>query len=506
MEWLGWIIAGLLGVVLGILAWRQRRVALSFIQERARIERRSRSDAASIRKQAVEAAEQLRADAERALEQAKEWAHEAGADIDRRREELEASIATQRAELREQRSAQERQEERLNEKEDRLAAEAEGLATRSELLEQQRTDLRKQREELAAEQGRVQMELERVAGLTANAAQAEVMAEAARQARLSAATLARDIEETAKKEADQRARAIVVTAIQRCAAEQTSESVVSSVDLPGDEMKGRIIGREGRNIRAFEQITGVNVMVDDTPETVLLSCFDPVRREAARLTLMDLVADGRIHPARIEEVHARSIRVLDERIRAVGNEALLEVGIADLHPELIPVVGSLAYRTSFGQNVLLHDIGKALTHESEGPHAIIGADLLRRHGEHPDVVHAVEAHHNEVEPRTVEAILTQAADAISGSRPGARRESLEAYVERMQHLESIAMAHEGVTRAYARQAGREVRIMVAPEVVDDAMSRVLAREIAAEVEANLTYPGQIRITVVRESRATELAH
>ena len=292
MEWLGWIIAGLLGVVLGILAWRQRRVALSFIQERARIERRSRSDAASIRKQAVEAAEQLRADAERALEQAKEWAHEAGADIDRRREELEASIATQRAELREQRSAQERQEERLNEKEDRLAAEAEGLATRSELLEQQRTDLRKQREELAAEQGRVQMELERVAGLTANAAQAEVMAEAARQARLSAATLARDIEETAKKEADQRARAIVVTAIQRCAAEQTSESVVSSVDLPGDEMKGRIIGREGRNIRAFEQITGVNVMVDDTPETVLLSCFDPVRREAARLTLMDLVADG----------------------------------------------------------------------------------------------------------------------------------------------------------------------------------------------------------------------
>ena len=535
MEWLGWLIAGLLGVILGILAWRQRRVALSFIQERARIERRSRSDAASIRKQAIEAAEQLRADAARTLEQAKEWVQEAGADIDRRREELDASIAAQRAELREQRSAQERQEERLNEKEDRLAAEAEGLATRSELLERQRADLRKQREELVAEQKRASTELERVAGLTASAAQAELMADVERQARLAAATLARDIEETAKKEADQRARAIVVTAIQRCAAEQTSESVVSSVDLPSDEMKGRVIGREGRNIRVFEQITGVNVMVDDTPETVLLSCFDPVRREAARLTLMDLVADGRIHPARIEEVHARSIRVLDERIRAAGNEALLEVGITDLHPELLPVIGSLAYRTSFGQNVLahlvecahlagvmaaelgldvaqckraafLHDIGKALTHESEGPHAIIGADLLRRHGENPDIVHAVEAHHNEVEPRTVEAILTQAADAISGSRPGARRESLEAYVERMQHLESIAMAHEGVTRAYAMQAGREVRIMVAPEVVDDVMSRVLAREIAAEVEANLTYPGQIRITVVRESRATELAH
>jgi len=535
MEWLGWVIAGLLGIVLTVLTWRQRRAALSFIQEKARIERRSRSDAASIRKQAMEAAEQLRTDAERALEQAQERSREAAADIDRRRDDLEAAIAAQRAELREQRSAQERHEERLHEREDRLAAEAEGLATRAELLEQQRVELRRKREEIAGEQERARIELERVAGLTVSAAHSEVMAEAERQARLAAATLARDIEESARAEADRRARSIVVTAIQRCAAEQTSESVVSSVDLPGDDMKGRIIGREGRNIRAFEQITGVNVMVDDTPETVLLSCFDPVRREAARLTLTDLVADGRIHPARIEEVHARSLRLLDERIKTVGSEALLEVGIADLHPDLLPIIGSLAYRTSFGQNVLahliecahlagvmaaelgldvaqckraafLHDIGKALTHESEGPHAIVGADLLRRHGENPDIVHAVEAHHNEGEPHTVEAVLTQAADAISGSRPGARRESLEAYVERMQHLESIAMAHEGVTRAYAMQAGREVRIMVAPEIVDDAMSQVLAREIATEVETNLTYPGQIRITVVRESRATELAH
>ncbi|MDO5092669.1 MAG: ribonuclease Y [Propionibacteriaceae bacterium] len=535
MEWLGWIVAGLLGASLAVLAWRQRRVALTFIEERANFERRSRSDAATIRKQAMEAAEQLRSDAERALEQAQERSREASADIERRRADMEAAIATQRAELRDQRSAQERQEERLREKEDRLAAEAAGLATRAELLEQQRKELRQGRERLATAEAEVQAERERVAGLSVAAAHAEVLAEAERQARLAAATLARDIEDSAKQEADRRARSIVVTAIQRCAAEQTSESVVSSVDLPGDDMKGRIIGREGRNIRAFEQITGVNVLVDDTPETVLLSCFDPVRREAARLTLVDLVADGRIHPARIEEVHARSLRILDERIRSIGGEALHEVGITDLHPDLIPIVGALAYRTSYGQNVLahliecahlagvmaaelgldiiqckraafLHDIGKALTHEAEGPHALVGADLLRRHGEHPDIVHAVEAHHNEVEPRTVEAVLTQAADAISGSRPGARRESLEAYVERMQHLESIATAHEGVIRAYAMQAGREVRIMVSPEEVDDAASHVLAREIAAEVEANLTYPGQIRITVVRESRAVELAH
>ena len=535
MEWLGWIVAGLLGVILVAVTWRQRRVALAFIEERTNFERRSRSDAATIRQQAMEAAEQLRADAERALEQAQERARVSNADIERRRSDMEAGIAAQRAELRDQRSAQERRDERLHEKEDRLLAEAAGLATRAELLEQQRKDLRQGRERLVAEQEEVRAERERIAGLSVAAARAELLAEAERQARISAATLARDIEDAARQDAERRARSIIVTAIQRCAAEQTSESVVSGVDLPGDEMKGRIIGREGRNIRAFEQITGVNVLVDDTPETVLLSCFDPVRREAARLTLVDLVADGRIHPARIEEVHARNLRLLDGRIHAAGEEALLGVGITDLHPDLVPILGSLAYRTSFGQNVLahlvecahlagvmaaelgldvtqckraafLHDIGKALTHETEGPHALVGADLLRRHGEHPDIVHAVEAHHNEVEPRTVEAVLTQIADAISGSRPGARRESLEAYVERMQHLESIATAHRGVIRAYAMQAGREVRIMVSPEEIDDAASHVLAREIAGEVEASLTYPGQIRITVVRESRATALAH
>lgn len=535
MAWIAWTLVGLLAIALVLVVGWQSRSTHRLIEERDRAERRSRSHVDDLRRQATEAAEQVRADAQRILGQAEEHANQAAAELDKRREELEAGIAAQRAELREQRAAQNRQEERLHEREDRLSAEAEGLATRAELLEQQRRELRQQREQLVQQQAQLTAELERIAGLSLNQAHAEVLAQAERQARLEAATLARDIEESARRQAEDRARNIVVSAIQRCAADQTSESVVTSVDLPGDDMKGRIIGREGRNIRAFEQITGVNVMVDDTPETVLLSCFDPVRREAARLTLVDLVTDGRIHPARIEEVHERNLRMLDEKIRHTGEQALLEVGITDLHEDLVPVVGALAYRTSFGQNVLahltecahlagvmaaelgldvaqckraafLHDIGKALSHETEGPHALIGADLLRRHGEDEDIVHAVEAHHNEVQPRTVEAILTQAADAISGSRPGARRESLEAYVERMQNLESIALAHPGVTRAYAMQAGREVRIMVAPEVIDDQASHVLAKEVAAEVERNLTYPGQIRITVVRESRATVLAH
>ncbi len=299
-------------------------------------------------------------------------------------------------------------------------------------------------------------------------------------------------------------------------------------------MKGRIIGREGRNIRAFEQVTGVNVMIDDTPESVLLSCFDPVRRETARMTLTELVKDGRIHPARIEEVHERSKNQIEQQCLRAAEDALAEVGISDLHPALVPILGTLRYRTSYGQNVLkhlvesahiaglmaaelgldiaqcrrsafLHDIGKALTHEVEGSHAIVGAELARRYGEHPDVVHAIEAHHNEVEVRTVEAVLTQAADAISGARPGARRESIEAYVQRLERLEQIARSREGVDKVFAMQAGREIRVMVAPEVVDDIEAQVLARDIAKQIEEELTYPGQIRVTVVRESRATETA-
>lgn len=422
--------------------------------------------------------------------------------------------------LRVRREAADRREEILAEREHRLNQTLEDLIRREAGL-------------VAAETERVEA-LSAIAGLSPEDARAELMAHVERDARLHAAQLTREIESEAKRSADAVARRIIVTSIQRLAAEQTTESVVAAVPLPGDEMKGRIIGREGRNIRAFEQITGVNVLIDDTPESVLLSCFDPVRRETARITLTELVADGRIHPARIEEVHERSQRRVEELCIRAAEDALIEMGITDLAPGLLPILGALQYRTSYGQNVLrhliecghiaallaaelgldvevcrraafLHDIGKALTHEAEGSHAKVGADLARRHGEHPDIVHAIEAHHNEVEPRTVEAVLTQAADAISGSRPGARRESLEIYVKRLQRLEDIAKEHAGVDKVFAMQAGREIRVMVVPELVNDAESMVIARDIAKRVEEELTYPGNIKVTVVRESRAVALA-
>jgi ribonuclease Y len=376
--------------------------------------------------------------------------------------------------------------------------------------------------------------LERVAGLSADEARAELVAAVETQAKRSAAHSIRAIERQAQEEGETRARAIVTTAVQRIASDQTAESVVTVFHLPGDEMKGRIIGREGRNIRAFEAVTGVNLIIDDTPEAVLLSCFDPVRREVGRLTLEALVLDGRIHPHRIEEVHERSKADVERICQRAAEDALVDVGVTDVHPEIVTLLGRLRFRTSYGQNVLghlvesahlagimaselglsvplmkrcalLHDIGKALTHEVEGSHAIIGADVARRFGESDDVVHAIEAHHNEVEPHTLEAVLTQAADAISGGRPGARRESLESYVKRLERLEEIARAHDGVEKVFAMQAGREVRVMVLPDVVDDIGAQVMARDIAKQVEEELTYPGQIRVTVVRESRATELA-
>jgi len=450
------------------------------------------------------------------------------------RSEAEEESRVRRLELREQRTDLERREQRLADREERLDGDARALDERSRQLDGLKVDLKLQRKNLAEQHGEQQQALQRVAGLTAEEAKGELLAAVEHDAKRQAVLVAREIERRAVREADAKAQAIVVGAIQRLASEQTSESVVSTVHLPGDDMKGRIIGREGRNIRSFEQVTGVNVMIDDTPESVLLSCFDPVRRETARMTLLELVRDGRIHPARIEEVHERSKNQIQEQCLRAAEDALAEVGISDLHPELVRILGTLRYRTSYGQNVLkhlvecahvaglmaaelgldiaqckraafLHDIGKALTHEVEGSHALIGADLARKYGEHPDVVHAIEAHHNEVEVHTVEAVLTQAADAISGSRPGARRESVEAYVQRLEKLEELAAAHEGVDKVFAMQAGREVRVMVCPDVVDDIEAQVLARDIAKQVEEELTYPGQIRITVVRESRATETA-
>ena len=437
-------------------------------------------------------------------------------------------------ELRELRNDLERRELRLADREQRLDTELARIEARAVALDQLKHELDDLGHELDQAGSAHRKELERIAGLTSGQAKQELVVVIENQARREAVLTIRDIEREARAEGDKRARKIVTMAIQRVATEQTSESVVSVMHLPGDEMKGRIIGREGRNIRAFESVTGVNLIIDDTPEAVLLSCFDPVRREVAKLTLERLVADGRIHPQRIEDAYEQGRAEIEQLCARAAEDALVELSINDLHPELTRLLGRLRYRTSYGQNVLkhliesahiagmmaselsldpallrrctlLHDIGKALTHEVEGSHALIGADVARKYGEQDDVVHAIEAHHNEVEVRTVEAVLTQAADAISGGRPGARRESLEMYIKRLERIEQIAAGREGVEKVYAMQAGREIRVMVKPDDVDDIQAQVIARDIAKQVEEELTYPGQIRITVVRESRAIEFA-
>ncbi|GIH77637.1 ribonuclease Y [Planobispora longispora] len=492
-------------------------------QEAAETLRRSEQDAAeALRRSEQDAAAILRRS---------EAAAESAAQM---RKEVEAETQVLKYELKELRSDLERRENRLAEREQRLDEEARRQAERARKLAETETELAARREDLdrLAEERRAV--LERVAGLTSTQARAELVGEIANQAKREAALIVREIESDARKEGEKRATKIITLAVQRMAAEQTAESVVSVLHLPGDEMKGRIIGREGRNIRAFESTTGVNLIIDDTPEAVLLSCFDPVRRETARLTLEKLVLDGRIHPQRIEDAYERSRTEVQELCVRAGEDALVELGITDMHPELVTLLGQLRYRTSYGQNVLghlvesahiagimaaelkldqtllkrctlLHDIGKALTHEVEGSHALIGAEIARRYGEHEDVVHAIEAHHNEVEVRTVEAVLTQAADAISGGRPGARRESLEAYVKRLERLEEIAQSYDGVEKVFAMQAGREIRVMVKPDSVDDIQASVIARDVAKRIEEELTYPGQIRIAVVRESRAIEFA-
>jgi ribonuclease Y len=482
-------------------------------------------EALSVRRAAESDAKALRRDAELA---ASSTALEA-------RRSAEAEASTLKEEVRELRANLERREHRLAEREERLDAEQRRVEQRDRELAELDAGVARKRAELddVAEERR--LILERTAGLNAAEAKAQLVKEIENQGKREAAILLRDLEAQAREEGEQRARRIVTLAIQRIATEQTAESVVSVLHLPTDDMKGRIIGREGRNIRAFESVTGVNLIIDDTPEAVLLSCFDPVRREVGRLTLEKLVLDGRIHPNRIEEVYARSKVEIDQLCVRAGEEALLDVGIADMHPEVIALLGRLRYRTSYGQNVLkhltesahiaammaaelglnvpllkrctvLHDLGKALTHEVEGSHAMVGAEIARKYGECEDVVHAIEAHHNEVEVRTVEAVLTQAADGISGGRPGARRESLESYVKRLARIEEIAAAKPGVEKVFAMQAGREVRVMVLPDQVDDIQAHVLARDIAKQIEEELTYPGQIRITVVRESRAMEIAH
>ena len=489
---------------------------------------------AATTEEAAREAEQIRARAESQAASIVSRAQEAAEQAAQGRREVEDEIRAVKDEIRELRSDLERRENRLADREQRLDKELRRLEDRSAELDERRRELDRRAAGLDRQDEERTAALQRVAGLTAVQAKTELVSSIENQAKREAVLIIRDIEHQARSEGEKRARKVVSLAIQRVATEQTSESVVSVLHLPGDEMKGRIIGREGRNIRAFESVTGVNLIIDDTPEAVLLSCFDPVRREIARLTLERLVLDGRIHPQRIEEAYERGKAEIEQLCVRSGEDALVELGITGMHSELVSLLGRLRYRTSYGQNVLkhlvesahiagmmgselgmdagllkrctvLHDIGKALTHEVEGSHALIGAEIARRYGEPDDVVHAIEAHHNEVEARTVEAVLTQAADAISGGRPGARRESLESYVRRLERLEQIASAHEGVEKVFAMQAGREIRVMVKPDSVDDIQAQVIARDIAKQVEEELTYPGQIRITVVRESRAMEFA-
>ncbi len=390
------------------------------------------------------------------------------------------------------------------------------------------------REEISEQVAQAREALERAAGMSQQDAKDLLIRSVEEEAKRDALALVRDFEARAREEAERRARKIVVTAIQRLGAEAAQESSTSVVQLPSEDMKGRIIGREGRNIRHFEQVTGANLIVDDTPDTVILSCFDPVRREAARMTLESLISDGRIHPARIEEQFERARSQIENSIKSAGEDAVHELGLTSVHPELVRALGRLKYRYSYGQNVLrhsieaaqiaalmagelgsdvqlakrctiFHDIGKAVAQEVDGTHAHVGAELARRLGEVPAVVHAIEAHHGEVEMRTLEAVICQAADAISGSRPGARRESFEAYVKRLERLEEIAKSFKGVEKVYAMQAGREVRVMVVPGEVDDVAAQVMAREIAKRVEEELQYPGQIKVVVLRELRSIEYA-
>jgi ribonuclease Y len=490
----------------------------------AELRQHAEREAASIRQQAESHAEAVRRAAELAASSAALAARQSAQD----------DAQTFKDEVRELRTDLERREHRLAEREQRLDVDQQRVEQHSREIAALEAELDRKRAELQDIAGERRLILERIAGLNAAEAKAQLVKEIENQGKREAAILLRDLEAEAREKGEERARRIVTLAIQRVASEQTAESVVSVLHLPSDDMKGRIIGREGRNIRAFESVTGVNLIIDDTPEAVLLSCFDPVRREVGRLTLEKLVLDGRIHPNRIEEIYQRSKVEIDQLCVRAGEDALVDVGITEMHPELIALLGRLRYRTSYGQNVLkhltesahiaglmaaelrldvpllkrctvLHDLGKALTHEVEGSHAMVGAEIARRYGECEDVVHAIEAHHNEVEVRTVEAVLTQAADGISGGRPGARRESIESYVQRLTRIEEIAAAKPGVEKVFAMQAGREVRVMVLPDQVDDIQAHVIAREVAKQIEEELTYPGQIRVTVVRESRAMEIA-
>ncbi len=452
---------------------------------------------------------------------------EAKEEILRSRKEYEKEEKERRADL-------QKQERRLQQKEENIDRKTDAIEKKEEALAQKHAALDKENEEIKIIKRSQTEMLERISGFTADEAKKYLIEQVESEVTHETALKIKEIEARAKDEADQYAREIVASAIQRCAADHVAEITVSVVPLPNDEMKGRIIGREGRNIRTIETLTGVDLIIDDTPEAITVSCFEPVRREVARLALEKLIADGRIHPTHIEEMVAKARREVDAVIKSEGERAVLETGVRGLHPELVKPLGRLHYRTSYGQNVLqhsievahlagmmaaelgadvatakraglLHDIGKAVDHELEGTHVALGVEFLRKYHEREDVIHAVQAHHNDVEPQTVVACLVQAADAISAARPGARRENIENYIKRLEKLEEITGSYPGVETSYAIQAGREVRVMVKPEQVSEDDMVILARELAKRIESELEYPGQIKVHVLRETKVIEYA-
>ena len=509
-------IAGLIiGAVIGLFAYKkitEKKIGNS-TKEAERIIEEARQEAKGMRKEALLEAkeEQLRL-----------------------RNEFEKESKQRRIEI-------QKTENRLNQKEDALDKKELILDNKIESLDRTKQDLDKKREELDIRENELEQqranivnEIEKIAGMSREEAKQILVNEMTEDAKIEAAGIIKDIEAKAKEEGEKKAKNIIGLAIQRCAVDHAAETTVSVVELPSEEMKGRIIGRVGRNIKAFESVTGVDVIIDDTPDVVTLTGFDPVRREVARQTLQKLVSDGRIHPGRIEEVAERVRKEIDAQIKEAGEEAVFEAGIFGVHPELVKLLGKLKYRTSYGQNVLnhslevsflaglmaqelgadvktakraglLHDIGKAVDHEYEGTHIQIGVDLAKKYKEKDNIVNAIAAHHGDVQPETIEAVLVQAADAISGARPGARRESLENYIKRLEKLETLANSFAGVEQSYAIQAGREIRVIVKPDQVNDARTVFLAKEIAQKLESELEYPGQIKVNVIRETRSVEYA-